>query len=115
MSISRPETTSGLSDDAEASCGYKIAGRRLAKSFSSARNASSAFSGRRSRGSVSYLGPPTAPSRTADHGRLQLDLQAKVASQVLQHLNRFGDNLGADAVSRQYCNFLRHMGSIPDL
>src|SRR5882672_3483523 len=63
--MSRPDTTSGLSVDASASSGKTDAGRRLANRSSSFRSRRSACSGRLSRGKASYLGPPTAPKRTA--------------------------------------------------
>src|SRR3569623_27080 len=88
-------------------------------------------SGRLSRGSVSYLGPPTAPSNTASllrqlqarirqriagcvitraaDGRvLRLEFEAEIA-QDLQHLHRLGDDLGTDAVTRQYRNLDCHV------
>ena len=79
-------------------------------------------SGRSARGSVSYCGPPTAPSSTAsaacasasvavgqrilrrvvagaaDRRRLGLDRQA-VAAQDVEHLDGFGDDFAADAVA----------------
>src|SRR6202521_4401606 len=63
--MSSPETTSGLSVEASASSGNTVAGRRLAKKSHSLRSPRMAFSGRLSRGSVSYRGPPTAPNSTA--------------------------------------------------
>ena len=63
--MSRPETTSGLSVEASASSGNTVAGRRFAKKSHSLRRPRIAFSGRLSRGSVSYFGPPTAPKSTA--------------------------------------------------
>src|SRR5258708_3340172 len=63
--MSSPETTSDLSVEASASSGNTVAGRRLAKKSHSLRNPRIAFSGRLSRASVSYLGPPTAPNSTA--------------------------------------------------
>src|SRR5258706_1875416 len=63
--MSSPATISVFSDDALASSSYSSAGRRLANRPSSLRMRSSPCSGRIGLGSVSYLGPPTAPSSTA--------------------------------------------------
>src|SRR5215471_8423147 len=63
--MSRPDTTSGLSVDASASSGNTDAGRRFANRSSSFLSLRIACSGRLSRGSASYCGPPTAPKRTA--------------------------------------------------
>src|SRR5690606_3969602 len=64
------ETTSGFRVEAAASCGYRMAGRRLANSSRPPRRPSRPFSGRSSRsGSVSHFGPPTAPSRMASAAR----------------------------------------------
>ncbi len=53
--MSRPATISGFSDDAPASSGYSIAGRRFANSPSSRRSPRIACSGRSGRGSAVVL------------------------------------------------------------
>ena len=63
--MSKPETTSGLSVDAPASSGYRIAGRRLANKFRFLRNPRIACSGRKARSKLSYFQSPTEPNKIA--------------------------------------------------
>ena len=56
---------SSLIGDADLSGAKILAGRRFANKPSASRIASSPFSGLISLGSVSHLGPPTEPRRTA--------------------------------------------------
>src|SRR5574343_918333 len=80
--ISRPDTTSGFSDEALASSGYRMAGRRLAKRFKCLRMPSRPRTGRCSRGSVSHCGPPTAPSSTASAALALVRVSAGYGSPV---------------------------------
>ena len=63
--MSKPETISGFKLEASANCGYKIAGRKLAKRLSSLRIFNKPRSGRIERSMLSHFGPPTAPSKMA--------------------------------------------------
>src|SRR6266705_1686485 len=87
--ISSPATTSGLSVDASASSGKTAAGRRLANRFNSLRS-------RRSACCIIRC--------AADGSLLELELRA-FAPEGRQHLDRLGDDFGADAVSGQNGNF----------
>ena len=85
--MSRPATTSGFNDDDAASSGYSIAGRRLAnslRSFCGCR--ADPLLGRTARGSVSYCGPPTQPSRMASAARALLlrHLRIRVTMRVVR-------------------------------
>ena len=61
--MSTPSTISRFSDEASNNWGMAFAGRKLAKSPSSWRIASSPVSGLNSRGLPSHLGPPMAAIR----------------------------------------------------
>src|SRR6266568_2019232 len=109
--ISSPATTSGLSVDASASSGKTAAGRRLANRFSSLRNRRTACSEQDGVGFCCELqrrrrqGIARGIIRcAADGSLLELELQA-FAPEGRQHLDRLGDDLGADAVSGQNGNF----------
>ena len=65
MSKSRLETFSSFRVEAETSSFERIAGLRLAKKSSSDLIPKSPFSGLLLEGSLSHLGPPTAPNRIA--------------------------------------------------
>src|SRR5579872_1820687 len=65
MSISVPETISFFNGEESTSAGHIFTGRRFAYSPSALRIPSSPFSGRRSGGSLSNSGDPTAPSSVA--------------------------------------------------
>src|SRR6201996_7607145 len=65
MRMSRPETISGLSVLASFNASKHSAGRKFAKSSRSLRRRSKPRSGFCAKGSLSHLGPPTAPNNTA--------------------------------------------------
>ncbi len=74
--ISKPDTTSGFSVDASASCGYKMAGRKLPNRPNSERIFSKPRSGRIARSKASHLGPPTAPKSTASTSRANAKVES---------------------------------------
>ena len=73
----RRRASRALSGDASMSDGWTLTGRRLAKTPSPLRSASSPCSGRTLLAGLSYFGAPTAPSSTASH-----DWQAASAASV---------------------------------
>ena len=65
INMSRPETTSCFKLDASAKASKTIAGLKFANNPSSFLIARSPASGRISKSTLSHLGPPTAPNKTA--------------------------------------------------
>src|SRR6266705_3307970 len=112
IKISSPATTSGLSVDASASSGKTDAGRKLANKLSSLRSLRSADRAEQDGvgGSRQLQRRPgqrisgCVVRRASNGGLLHLELET-FSPQRCEHLDRLGNDLGADAVAGQDRNF----------
>ena len=123
--MSKPDTSSALSEDASASASKQSAGRRLANRPSSLRRRSKPCSGLRWKGLLSHLGPPTAPNitaslafalaitasgiavpsgvqrRAADDAVVQIERHRPFPAEPVGDADDLVHHFGADAVARQ--------------
>ncbi len=124
----RPETTSGLSDEALANCGYKMAGRKLANRPSALRRPRYGLlrpefacktvvfpvAHRAEQDGVRILGqlqrgrrqrmPVRIEGGAADRRRIESEVQ----SQRGQYTYGLFDYFSADSIARQYRNLVSH-------